>query len=455
MRPRFRSWATLLGVALLLRVIFALLVVWDYPLVSDANEYSNQAVRFLDEFPGDTQYYWPPGTSYVLALFYEVFGAGRVAARVAMILLSVAAVATTVLLARRVLRDERAAWLSGWVLALLPSAIFMPAQPFSFDVTLLGVTLCVLLVLVAYDRRQARWLPLAGLSLGLAVAARPGAVTVLAALVPAALVVARRWWRAGERSLVGALAAGSAAFAVCLALAPLPAVLHHHDIGDGLTVSVNNEGNLLLGNNPYTPHYKTWHLGQHEFDDFEPDAAEYLNREFTAGGTLEQRESMRDEALDYMASNPDVTALRTINRARAFWGFDYTYSNSLRAEWEAPLVAAGAAGALEVGGWIVFGALVLTGLFLGRGLFRDARHWFLLAVVVAYQVPYLVAFAAGRWHLPVLALLAPFAAAGLLSLGSLRSAPARILGSKPLLAAIGVFLLLQAEYAFFLVTTSA
>jgi 4-amino-4-deoxy-L-arabinose transferase-like glycosyltransferase len=448
-------WVRLLGTALGVRVVFAMLAVAGWPLTSDANEYSNQAQRLLDDFPGSGQYYWPPGTSYVLMPFYELLGAGRWSARAAMIVLSVGTVAATVLLARRVLSDERGVRAAGWIMALLPSAVFMPSQPFSFDVTMLGVTLAVLAALTAYDRGQARWLVLGGLAMGLAVVARPGSASILAALVPIGVVAAVRLWRAGERARVRALALGAVGFAVCLGAIAFVPLKHHHDIGSGWTISTNNEGNLLLGNNPYTPDYKTWHLGQHDFDEFDEPARSYLNDTFTAGGTLEQREAMREEALDYIGDHPAHTALRTVNRVRAFWGFDYTYANGMRADWGAPpLPVVAAAGAVEVGGWVLFGGLVLTGILLGRGSFLRSRAALLLLVVAAYQIPHAIAFAGGRWHLPVLALLAPFAAAGLLSLGaSPRAALGRIRASTPLVVALALFLAIQAEYLYFLVTT--
>jgi hypothetical protein len=74
--------------------------------------------------------------------------------------------------------------------------------------------------------------------------------------------------------------------------------------------------------------------------------------------------------------------------------------------------------------------------------------------VAAYEIPHALAFAGGRWHLPVLALLAPLVAAGIVSLGrSPREALGRVRGSRALLVALALFLAVQAEYAFFLVTT--
>ena len=442
-----RFWVPLLGTALVVRLLFSLGLIAGWPLVSDGFAYSEQARQMTGELPGTQEYYVPPGTSYVLAAAYELFGSGRGSARITMILVSMLTVVATVYLARRVLNDERTARRAGWIIALLPSAVFMPSQPFSFDVTMLGLTLCVLWSLMAWDRRQARWLALAGLALGCAATARPGVISILAALVPAALLGARGLWRAGERARVRLLAVGAVAFAVLMVAPLLPAINHNDEVGVGATVSTNNEGNLLFGNNPYTRDYKTWHQGQSEATD--PDEVAYLDRWFTLGGPPERRKEMRDEALDYIVDHPGTTAWRTANRVRAFWGFDYTFSNGLRADSAAPLPVVGAAGLLEVGGWFVFCALALAGVFLGRRLFVDRRLLLLLAVVLAYELPHIVAFSAGRWHLPVLAVLAPIAAAGLTALGSPREAFARVRSSRALIIALGVFALIQVEYAYF------
>jgi 4-amino-4-deoxy-L-arabinose transferase-like glycosyltransferase len=447
-----RFWAALLSTALALRLVFSLVLVAGWPLVSDGSAYSEQAKAFTHHFGGTEPYYWPPGTSYVLAVAYEVFGSGRTVARLAMIVISLLSVVATVFLARRVLTDTRGVRLAGWILAVQPSAVFMPSQPFSFDITMLCLTVTVLAVLMAWDRGQARWLAGAGLALGFAATARPGVVSVLVAMIPFGIVAARRSWLAGERARVRGLALGAAAFAVCAIAAVVPALVHNNSVGAGVTISTNNEGNLLLGNNPYTHNYKTWAQGQHPFSEFPPEERAFLEEHITLGGSPERRTEMRDEAIDYMLSNPGITAWRTLNRARAFWGFDYTYSNGLRVGWDAPAPAVAAAAALEIGGWLVLGALVLAGLLLGRGLFLPHRALFLLLVVVAYELPHLIAFSAGRWHLPVLGLLSPFAAAGAVALRSPREAIPVALRSRSLLLALMVFGVIQVEYAYFVLS---
>lgn len=450
-----RRWTRLVLVAVALRVAFSLVAVHPWPLTADAAEYSRQAEELLRDFPGSEQYYWPPGTSYVLAPAYAVFGASAVIARLVMIAVSVASVVACVHLARRLVVDERVAWRAGWVLALMPSAVLMPSQPFSFDVTMLGVTLCAVWALVAWDRRQPGWCIASGLALGVAVVARPGSASLFLALLVAAGAITTRLWKRRDYSGVLRLVGGVVTVGVFAALLALPAVVHNARSGAGPTVSTNNDGNLLLGNNPYTRNYKTWHQGQHPFAEFPARERLYLERHFTPGGDADRRAEMRNTALTYMAEHPGTTALRTVNRARAFWGFDYAFSNGLRVDLGAPTALVLLAAAVEVGGYIVFGLLVLAGLILGRGYFRGRRWLFVIALVLAYQLPYLIAFSGGRWHLPVLALLAPVAAAGLTALGPPATAVRRVASSRALVISAVVFLLLQVEYAWFVLLEAA
>src|SRR5438876_5885799 len=105
-----------------------------------------------------------------------------------------------------------------------------------------------------------------------------------------------------------------------------PAMQHKAARGAGGTISTNNEGNTWLGNNPYTPNYKTSELGQHPVSEFSPPVRRYLQR-FTSRPN--EREAQREEALRYIGEHPANTLLRTINRIREFWGFDYTFSRDI------------------------------------------------------------------------------------------------------------------------------
>jgi len=421
------------------------------PMVSDDGEYSDQAEQFAHHFPGGTPYYWPPGAWYVRAGPYALLGSVRGVARATMIVVSLLAVVVTALLARRVLRDERAARLSGWALALFPSAILMPAEPYSFDLTMLAVAGTALAVLTAYDLRKWLYLAVGGLALGIATVTRPSSLSLAIPLLVLLVIVVRRLWREGQRVQLRGLAGGSLAFVACMAAVIVPAMQHNAARGEGWTISTNNEGNVWLGNNPYTPNYKTSELGQHPVSEFSPPVRRYLQR-FTSRPN--EREAQREEALRYIGEHPANTLLRTINRIREFWGFDYTFSRDIENEWGVGVKGLVATLPFEAGGYALLALLAIVGAVAAQQMFQPSRALFLLLLTIGYQLPYTVAFAGGRWHFPVIPLVVPFAGAGLAWLASTGNAWVEIKQRRAVWAFAAMFMAVQIEYAYFTLGTS-
>ena len=79
---------------------------------------------------------------------------------------------------------------------------------------------------------------------------------------------------------------------------------------------------------------------------------------------------------------------------------------------------------------------------------RRATVW-LVALVLAYQLPYGLAFSAGTYHFPVLALLLPLAGVGLVAVreGVLH----RLLRRPAFLVAVVVLLAIQVQYGYWAV----
>jgi hypothetical protein len=208
-------------------------------------------------------------------------------------------------------------------------------------------------------------------------------------------------------------------------------------------VSTNNERNLFLGNNPYTPDYKTSHLGQRSLDELPPDARAYLESFYTR---TDARAAMQHAALAYMAHHPVRTLWRTLHRATSFWGFDYLASREIQ-KWRGggtlatmPLLA------LEGGSYMMVGALALAGWFALAG--ACDRGWRLgcAALILAYEAPYAIAFSGGTYHFPVMPLLIPFAA---VAVANAAATWQRARASTGTIAALSVFAAVQVEYAYF------
>jgi hypothetical protein len=172
----------------------------------------------------------------------------------------------------------------------------------------------------------------------------------------------------------------------------LPVMNHNASQGQGYSVSTNNEWNLLVGNNPYTPNYKTGHFGQRTFDKIDVDARAYLSaflpHQQPANATFSERQQMRSEAIEYIVDHPLQFLYRVSNRFRGFWGMDYTASRELQNAYGLGITQTGVLLLLEGGGFIF--VLLLSLLYYVRtGL--DTRNSFYSSIpfsIFCCQIPH-------------------------------------------------------------------
>jgi len=441
--------AAVVGVGLVLRLTVAFGPLRHLPLVSDAAGYAGQAAGMARGDPVPA-YYWPPGTSYVIAGFYDVLGVHPWVAKLSAILVDAANVGLVAALAARLVADRRAPLVAGVLYAVFPSAVLMAAQPFSLQLTLLFLLLLAILLLDGARRHS--WLRLAGAgaAFGCAVLTRPSTATLLVSLVALLVVLLLRVHRRASPIPGRTLAFGVPSFAAAAVLVVLPALEHNHALGQGWTVSTANEQNLWFGNNPYTPNYKTWYLGQHDPSHFPRHVATYL-RSFGAGHppTRRQRSEMLTETKRFVLAHPGVTLLRTVNRVRAFWGFDYTMTVNIRDTLRTGSAATAALFVLEVGGYLLVMVLFLVGVLFARARARAGAVAFAALLIGGFQLAYAFAYAAGRWHFPMLGLLMPFAALGAVWLASAPRRVAIVRRSASFWTALAVLGAVQVEYAYF------
>jgi hypothetical protein len=189
-------------------------------------------------------------------------------------------------------------------------------------------------------------------------------------------------------------------------------------------------------------------LGQRSLEELDPAARTYLESFYARS---DERAAMRRAAVEYMVHHPARTSLRTLNRATSFWGFDYLASREIQ-NWRGwgtgstlPLLA------LEGASYLAVAGLALVTLFAMRGTGNPAWRWWLVALALAYELPYSIAFSGGTYHFPVVPLLVPLAAVA-------ATRPARawrsLRQSRAAWAALGVFAIIEAQYAYYAVTMS-
>jgi 4-amino-4-deoxy-L-arabinose transferase-like glycosyltransferase len=445
-----RYWISLLSIAAALRLAVAFGLLGQMPLVGDALSYSIEATKLLTEFPGSAPSFWPPGMPLLLTAVYGVAGDSLVVAKLTAVMISLVAVALCAALGSVATRSPRAGRLTGWIAALYPPDILMAGQTYVQPLTQVCLLAMAYGLVIGHRRADWRLFALAGVALGWGILSRPSTLSVGAAVVALWLVVAL-WRRRAVAVHPWPSPHVMAIFLLAAAVWVAPVMYHNARLGAGWTLSTNNEWNFLLGNNPYTPNYKTSHFGQRPLAELDPDARTYVQ------GLLERpdaRQAMMQEALRYIREHPWNTAWRTLNRIRAFWGFDHTMARQIQHHFGWPTWAVVPLLIPEAGGYCLVALLALVGLICARDQLHPTTTILLLVIVLAYQAPYGLAFASSIYHVSVMGLLLPFAGAALASTSSPDLVPWPGREHRRRVALVSaLFFAIQLEYGYHLIAT--
>lgn len=448
----WREVGLVVAVALVFRLAWSLVIVGGAPMHGDAADYFRDAQSLLAEDGRSRAFYWPPGTAYVLSSVFRVFGPSETAARVTMAIVSALTAGLIGWFAKGLTNSRLTGLVAAGLWAIYPPALLYADQSGSQHLSAFCLAGGLLYAARCLHLPNARNIALCGLLLGLGCLTRPSMLSIVL-LLP--VMAAWLWWdrrRRGRELVPCEGRTGHVPFHALLWLGAIfaavvvPTALHNARTGAGWTLSTNNERNFFIGNNPYAPWYKTSHLAQRSLDEHPAEIQEYLKRHYDQPNP---RQAMKQAAMAHIRERPDLFVLRTFNRACAFWGFDYLASRTLQQTMHVRTPVFLAALALEAGGYILVMLLGLYGLTRWRQFDPHVRVW-LIAGTLAYAAPYLIAFSAGTYHYPVLALVIPFAAAALVD-GERIVFPWAAFRSKAWLAMTVVFLAIQAEYLYFAV----
>jgi hypothetical protein len=464
-----RDWTLVIGLTLLSRIVVVFGLLGRMPLVKDALDYHHTALAFLNGTAYEQPFYMPPGTGLILSLFYRVLGDSVLTARLVLLGTAVLTVVGVVLLTQILFSDRRVSLVSGVIAAVYPPALMLGGQTYSQHFASCALVWGVgLWVRGSWFRVpgsgfnvqrskfgvRGSWLsrkilyPLAaGMIWGLGCLVRPSMLSLFPVFVGSLLLV--RGSQAGFKPALLWLFVGCAVLVV-------PVMKFNASHGAGWVVSTNNERNFFLGNNPYTPLYKTSQLAQRSINDHSPAVQAYLRSYYEQD---KPRQTMMSAAVEHIKNRPGLFVLRCLNRFRAFWGFDYIASREIQqwADWGwaglCALLVFEAGGYVVLMGLVVLGILVcVPGLAGANGGFQTRAPLLLLAFVLFYQAPYCLAFSAGTYHYPAVWLLMPFAALGLV--GVLKNGIVQRLRTMPVWGWIllGLFALVQLEYGYFAAT---
>ena len=404
------QWRNHIVVTLLIGAMFhlavALLIFGEMPQTEDGPSYRAQALSILDGNQG--YFFFPPGTAIAALPWYAVLGRSLTVDHLIATFFWVAFSASSAWLAWYMCSDKRAAWIASLMASFLPHSLLATGTISSQPLTaaLLAGSICI--GVQAYHRGSLlRW-GIACLVLAAAVVVRPATLAITACV---GFIVIWAWFRRGLPPWTASRALGLLIITHVVLL--LPIMKHNSDCGQGYAISTNNEWNLLVGNNPYTPDYKTGHFGQRTFDKLPEDARTYLTRilphQKPAFATHDERQNMRDTALRYMADHPLRTLYRITNRFRGFWGMDYTASRELQNTYRLSGLLTTCLLLIEGGSFVIVLLLTLFYMFAAK----DRMHKPLSLIVIgASLAPYLMAFTVAKYHTVVLPVLFPLSAMG-------------------------------------------
>jgi hypothetical protein len=187
----------------------------------------------------------------------------------------------------------------------------------------------------------------------------------------------------------------------------------YNSTGHFVMINFSSTQNVFLGNNAYTPLYRTWWLATHNEDEAQlPEGYRALNNEITHLPWYQQNDFYRRVALESIASRPDLFAIRTFNRMRVYFAFD-SYTGSLLLN------------RYYTGRKLAFAAILLDGtlyilltfcavLFLFTVSRGSERFWPTLTIVgmiLIYADPYFFSVAHPIYHFPIVPLMGLLAAA--------------------------------------------
>ena len=438
----FWVWCIPMIAAVLVRSLVAFAWLGSTEPHNDAADYFADASMLQGGTRPMVPFYWPPGNSYYVAGWFAVLGANMTAARVAMVVLSSLQVLLVGMLTRQLTTSSKAVMIANWIWALYPPSVFLVFQPYSQHLAAFSLGAIALSGMI-WLRAPSGFAAIAfGLCCGIGCLTRPSMMTVtLLSYLMIALVASFRHESFSRRILL--LGRHGVLFTMGLLAILAPTIQFNARTGGGYTLSTNNERNFFLGNNPYTPWYKTSHFAQRQLSDLPPDVQDYLRSMYQKP---DRRTAMKNASVEHIRQNPGLFLLRSVNRARAFWGFDYLGSRVIKATYGSTALSTIVL-LFEAAGYCAVAMLAIVAIAnWSKAMTGTTLLWY-LAVVAAYAFPYCIAFSGGTYHFPVMSIMVPLSAIGLVLLLS----PQRMMALKSAGVVFGLllFIAIQIEYAAF------
>jgi tetratricopeptide (TPR) repeat protein len=403
-------------------------------LMGDSRGYDEWAQRIAaGEWLGREVFYQAPLYPYLLGAIYAVAGRHLLLVRIVQALIGSASCALLSMAATR-LFSRRVGTVAGVMMALYAPAIFFDAllQKSVLDVFFVCLALWLLsrTETTAETAKNAekdtenknvslRSLRASQFFPYVALGATMGALALTRENALVFIVVILGWTIFDERRTSNVERVRRASwFLAGLALILVPVAARNSYVGGGFYITTSQFGpNFYIGNNPSADGtYQSLRFGRGSPEYERQDATELAERALGTRLTPAQVSSYwTDKALDFVTSSPGAWLKLMARKVALLWNATEmvdTESQEAHAEWSLPL---------RVGGFLGhFGVLVplaLLGFVVTWGLRQ--RLWFLYAMIAAYSASVVVFYVFARYRYPLVPLLMPFAAAGIVALPEL------------------------------------
>ncbi len=391
-----RALFTIVGFGVMLRIA-ALSLVGGRPLHNEAPGYHQMALQLLHHEKFDP--YWPPGVPYFLWFFHALFGEGILVARAAILPVYVGFSLCLYALLKEV-STRRAG-----NLAVLAFALYPPYVRYSFNPSTEYPAAACLMAIVYFGilsiRKPSSPISVAlGFFLGALALIRPSCLPLVIFFAVYAYLRTKR------------LSAALVPLVVSTLLVSVWVLKAHSITGRFVMINESNWQNFFLGNNPYTPLYRTWPEGQAEVGF--PSGLTEMVQAIESKPPAARDRLYEAVSLKYIVSRPDLFLLRTLNRMRAYYGFPIHHAEPLAGYFHLnrgrELIALELTIVDVCFYWPIM-VLAIVFLFSFKGSLLETDYAvMILGAGVIYAVPYWVSFSQPRFNFPVVPLFAVFAA---------------------------------------------
>lgn len=394
-----RKEATLIIMALGLAVRITLLFFFtQIPLFEYELDYHKFAVQILHNESFEP--FLPPGLSCWLAFCYRFCGESEFVAKLSMLFFYALLCLFSFLYLKKT-ANILAANLALAVFAIYPAFVFYSIWP----QTHFPIAVLLIIIVYLFDSLQSKTrinALLIGLTAGMLILIRPSGLIYLI-VIP--LLVLRHL-----------RAKGFTASALVLAGAILPILLWQYKLGEvtkeKVFINSSNAMNFYLGNNEFTPLYRTWWFGSHSSGQ-DGVSSLFSEREkwLRSIPTSLRTRMYYDLALKHILSRPDLFLLRTINRFRCYFAFDSNFGTIALKRLKLGLpMAAGILGLDALCYCFIFLGAILYLFGQGSSSLAKSQTETILIIALAYAAPYWISFAHPSYHLPIVPLFTVFSA---------------------------------------------